>query len=242
MNELDQLDINLRDHEGYSAAWAKLQELRGEFSEIDLQVNNFLTAMSTHRTDDVRDQRIARLVGDRSQPVVLPEVNNARLNELRRHRSDLRSAIQEMERRVAEAQAAASAEICERVRVEHDRLAREICHSLIKAHASMKKYGALIDLLNDQQVYWTGHLRPSFARMLGDPNDTTSRLATYLSDAADHGIISYEEIPDCIRPPPEVRRGYSKQSAATSAPVTLGRRLRRLVAADNQDVEWSATA
>jgi len=71
MNDANQLNIALQNHTGYAAAWAKLQELRGEYAATDSGINSILTAMVVDRPrDDVRQQRIARLVGDRSEPVV----------------------------------------------------------------------------------------------------------------------------------------------------------------------------
>jgi hypothetical protein len=112
---------------------------------------------------------------------------------------DINSAIELINEQIEIEGRRASLLIVEQISCRHKQLVADICTSLIAAHAAAKKYHALADALNQDEVSWTP-LRPMHAtKMLGEPWDRYSPVALYLKEALEYGLIDKSIIPPELR-------------------------------------------
>jgi len=213
----------------YAEKWVKLQDLRGQLTAITADIAERLTALAVHPQSTKIMWRRAQLLGDTVDDVDESALDRGKLSALCERRNDLVAVIEELERRLNAEQGPIDAEICARLKPEHDQLAHAMCKTLIALQAQMKTYRAFTDRLNSEGIAWSGRLRPAQLTALGDPIDKNSRLAMYLDDMARHGIVSQAEIPAEIR----------HERPPAPAPVSAQKQPKpRLVA----DSDWSAVA
>lgn len=192
--------FNLRDDDPTYATWDdKVRELKAQESKLDREESDLLGRLSSTRNpSDQVNRAVASLLGD--------EVNEAdpavdglrqRLTALQAERRDVIAARAIAEQRRLHARHAASAKITARVAETYKKHVREMAASLIAAHQANKELWHLTGALNDANVMWVGALRPVPAsRMLGEPNDPTNRVSSWLKEAAEYGLIDRKIIPE----------------------------------------------
>ncbi|MEK9284736.1 MULTISPECIES: hypothetical protein [unclassified Bradyrhizobium] len=119
---------------------------------------------------ELRRAKVAELVGD--QVPNSPEATPERLRELQQHARALKDAVKVLEDRLGHERTAASVIVCNQVREEHSRRARETCLKLLELHAAMLAYAELVDALNAEDIAWS-YLGPAQLLALGNPRDNS---------------------------------------------------------------------
>jgi chaperonin cofactor prefoldin len=146
----------------------------------------------------LQQAKIAELVGDQVPQGESPRPSIERLNELKQHVHAIDKAIEVIESRISTERGRASAVICDHVRDEHRRRAREVCLRLLHLREAMLSYSDLAEELNDKDVSWA-RLSPSQLLTLGHPRDPQSQTAYYLRTMVKAGFLDQNEIPKQIR-------------------------------------------
>lgn len=227
----NQNQISHMAYPAYAEKWAKLQTLRQDLTAIETDIETMLSAMAPHVSSDETANRRAKLLGDPVTAADESALDRKKLSALCERRRDLFAVIEEQERRVELEQSVVDQDICAQVKPEHDALAAAMCKALITLHGHMKAYGSFVDQLNGEGVAWSGRLRPAQLRPLGDPNDKHSRLALYLDDMAQYGIIRDQDIPAELR--------HERTAAVPALTAKSDKRRPQLVRSEN---EWSEVA
>ncbi|BBC00200.1 hypothetical protein BE61_56560 [Bradyrhizobium elkanii USDA 61] len=140
---------------------------------------------------------VARLIGD-EVPSDGSYPSRQRLGELQQQLRELNAAIAIIESRLGIERGKTSMLICDQVRDEHRRRARDVCFKLLELREAMLAYTELADALNEREIAW-GSLSPSQLLALGHPLDPQSRTAIYLRSMVSHGFLDTNEVPAKIR-------------------------------------------
>lgn len=92
----------------------------------------------------------------------------------------------------------ASAIIRDRVAPRHTALVKEMGHHMLALRQSFVDYLDFARDLNEKGIAWTA-LWPMHPTFLGEPDYRYSPVAQWLREAASHGFIDREEIPEGLR-------------------------------------------
>jgi hypothetical protein len=177
----------------YVALEAKKAELHARRMALSTEENALRERLASPRPDGGRGARVGALLGDDIAEHVDPATRLTAINSLY---GDIRSALAEVESRIAVARVAASRTICEGVRGQHQANVATLARSLVAAHDAHRAYASLVADLDAEGVAWTGHLPVMTPRrILGDVRDSHGLLGRYLQEAATLGFISSAEIP-----------------------------------------------
>ncbi|MCC8972158.1 hypothetical protein [Bradyrhizobium brasilense] len=186
-----------------------LAEASPKYAEIIERRQNLLTELSSTDAEaarvevqvrsgprELRRAKVAELVGDQVSAVAVPTPE--RLMELRQHVRALKDAVSVLDQRIGEERTRASIIICDQIRPEHHRRAREMCLRLLKLHEAMLSYAELTEALNAEDVSWS-HMGPAQLLALGGPRDSQSRMAIWLREMVQAGHLDATEIPQALR-------------------------------------------
>jgi hypothetical protein len=146
----------------------------------------------------LQQAKIAELVGDQVPQGESPRPSIERLNELKQHLHAIDQAIPVIESRITIERGRASLIICDQVRDEHRRRAREVCLRMLHLREAMLSYSDLAEELNDKDVSWA-RLSPSQPLFCGHPREQQSQLAYYLRTMVKTGFLDQNEVPKAIR-------------------------------------------
>ncbi|MDN4982306.1 hypothetical protein QY049_03590 [Bradyrhizobium sp. WYCCWR 13022] len=179
----------------YAEMIARRQQLLTDASSTDAEIAR-VEVQIRGVPRELRRAKVAELVGDQipDAPSATPE----RLRELQQHARALKDAVSVLDTRIGQERTNASVAICNQVREEHHRRAREVCLKLIDLRQSMLAYAELIDALNAEDVAWS-YLGPAQLLALGNPRDNQSRMAIYLRQMVEAGHLDATEVPQAIR-------------------------------------------
>jgi len=140
--------------------------------------------------------KVAELIGEPVTEASEPLANQRR--ELEKHLHAINQAIAVVESRLSIERGKASLIICDQVRDEHRRLARDVCFKLIDLRQAMLAYSEFADALNDGDIAWSS-LSPSQLLALGHPLDPQSRTALHLRSMVANGFLDKDEVPKQIQ-------------------------------------------
>jgi hypothetical protein len=107
-------------------------------------------------------------------------------------------ALPEVETKLREAVALASAIIREKFKDAHRKMVREMAAGLRDVHAVNVQYWAFSDAMSKAGVAW-GALGVAFFRNIGHPEDRNSPLGIWFKEAKNEGHIGASEIPESLR-------------------------------------------
>jgi hypothetical protein len=180
----------------YADQVQRRDDMQAKLAKAEQECTTLRARLDTSRvtaTDGAKAARVAALIGDG----IAPDGDHA-LSELDRTIGDLKSALVEMNKRVAAARVVASTAVCERIAPEHQQRAGAICTKLIELDAANADYTALADAINAHDVIWQA-LIPAHPLFLGRPNDPNGPIADYLRLAVQEGNVSSTQIPMELR-------------------------------------------
>ncbi|SUU89994.1 hypothetical protein EDC40_10358 [Aminobacter aminovorans] len=187
----------------YARLKAKRAKLLAEQVEIATQSAKVSNGIRGHRENIIRrlptaqETRVAELLED---PRPAPSRDSAALDSLEvleaRH-LDLNVALAALDRRIAAARMAASAMVRDQVEPEYRALVSAICEQLIALHGAVERYEAFTDSLNADEVAWSSLV--GMPLQFANGRDRYSPVAQYLREAAKHGFISANKVPEAIR-------------------------------------------
>ena len=92
----------------------------------------------------------------------------------------------------------ASAIIREKVAPRHAALVAEMANHMLALRQAFTDYLAFTGELNSKGIAWSA-LWPMHPSFLGEPDYSYSPVAQWLREAAEHGFIDREQIPETIR-------------------------------------------
>ncbi len=185
--------LDLKADAGYSAAWTKLQELRGQRDELDRAIGD-VNARITAARNSLTDRASQLLAGEDASEADHSGLRDS-LAGLRDRLNVVRRAIEIQESTVTEERLRASREICDRLRPAHHTLVAKIAAHLAALGHALVAEEEFADRLREGDVAFSGLLRRMNIPALGDPRERYSRIAAWLREAVDYGFIAENEIP-----------------------------------------------
>ena len=194
--------FSLYDSADYASAAEKATELRASLTELEREEDSLRDRLRERpATPAASNRKVAALLGDEvNEADPMADGIHGRLAAIAGEKRDLRAAIQIAEQRQAAARLAASKEICEQLKPEHDAALAALARALVAAHAAHKAREDLRHRLQAADLSWTGLLSPDGARhLLGDVRDNQGALARFLRDRVREGLIQADEIPEELR-------------------------------------------
>jgi hypothetical protein len=144
---------------------------------------------------DGQNERVAEILSGVVSPK--PPIDYSLEKKFRRL-TDLNAAIQSQHAKIRSMEREASNVACEKMRGEHNRLAGDLCSTLIESHGAYTNYIRLLDAITDKGIRTTS-LQPLTSRILEHPRDKSSGLAYLLREAAANSFIDAKQIPEAIR-------------------------------------------
>lgn len=180
----------------YAAAKDLILKLKASLSALDDEENQIRYTLANAPPKAEVTGRIAALLGD-AVPDGAPVGANARLTAIAAERSDLRSAVDIAQERLAQARFAASRVIAAEVAPVYAERVQALARALVSAHAAQVQLLDLIADLNREDVVWTGAMPPMQADIVFGHLGGT--LAVWLKDAANSGFIKTSDIPSELR-------------------------------------------
>jgi len=186
--------MTLADYPEWCAAHDRLYELRARLTEIDLLIAGGGRALATE--DNAADERAAVLLA-RGELVPRRDTDAARreISRLFDERSVTHRAEELQQRVISTLRSRLSAEICERLNGPHRALVRRLGLSLV----ALAKVGIeeldFRDRLRAGDVAFSSYLRAMPVTAIGDPRDRTSRVAMWLAEAIENGLVERGDVP-----------------------------------------------
>ena len=190
------LSFSLRDDPVYAEWTDKDIRLADHETRLDREESDILGKLSSRPVAPEMSSNVAGLLGDEfSEDDPLAGGLKARLRAVQAERRDVKAARSIAKQRQATARVAASRAICDRLKTEYVARVATLADALIAAHQANAALFEMTNALDTAGVVWTGSLPPAPARMLGAANDRTNKVAAWLRDAANDGLIDRKSIP-----------------------------------------------
>lgn len=196
------LRFDLRQAEpAYDKAFELCANLRSSVAKFDNEESELLARLSSKAAAKPHNgisAKVAELLGETvNETDPLSEGIRARLAEINGLRRDTRAALDIATERLQRARHEASKVICANAKEDYLARVRRLADALIAAHDANAALYELSSALDTADVVWTGLLPPAPAnRMLGAVHDRQNRVATWLKDAAEAGLIDKKSIPE----------------------------------------------
>jgi len=192
----------LKDFEAYTSAGRRLSELRIECGQVDRQIVDGISALSSKRggtLDELAEKVIAGDQGADSSAVVITREELARLVERRRV---LERAIELQVGNVESARFAASREICSDLRVEYSARVKQLAAALLAAVDAARAEQEVRDWCLAESIAFRSYMPASVFRPLldaigerqNDQFDPESMLVRWLKEVAEDGYCTVEEL------------------------------------------------
>ncbi|MCX7308979.1 MAG: hypothetical protein NTZ72_13965 [Afipia sp.] len=144
---------------------------------------------------NVDSNRMKRLLNQETDEDVLPD--REQLNKLRQELETLDSALRAIDGSILNEKITASVLVCDNVRQEHTRLAKQFATKLLALHSAHEEYANFVEAVDDTGTR-TGSLGVIHPTFLGSPRDHSGCYHFALRDFADAGHISRTDIPESV--------------------------------------------
>lgn len=117
-------------------------------------------------------------------------------DELRERRRVLRRAVELATDEVTRAEYEASRQVCDALRADYFDHVSALTKALIAAGQAADALEAFTQRLADEGIRWNSHLPPMPFEPVTHGKDRNSRLAVWLSEAAEYGFIKAGDLPN----------------------------------------------
>ncbi|NML73073.1 hypothetical protein HHL25_02930 [Rhizobium sp. S-51] len=159
--------------------------------ELQAEIRNFKPIKASERAE-----RAAALANLGSAPPVNAQRD---LAEIFQDLEDTKQAVEIVEAMIQAERGAASAAICDQVESEVRRLVADLAAAFIAVNQADLAYRAFAYELTAQDISWVSRFRPLHANWLGAPEGNQSKIADWLHEAANYGMLPKSAIPEHLR-------------------------------------------
>lgn len=144
---------------------------------------------------NIESNRIKRLLNQEAPLDVLSD--REELNKLRGELEFLDRTFHAIDAEIQNEKTAASFLVCDKVRPEHDRLAKQFATRLLALHDAHSEYTNFVESIEETGARTTslGVIQPTF---LGSPRDKSGCYHYSLRDFSDAGHIARSQIPESV--------------------------------------------
>lgn len=181
----------------YAAAWKRLQEIRADVTRLEREAQGNESGIGEKR--DPLTERAEAYLADQGIAEVDVDGLRDRLGVIRSQLRIARAAEPLATQAVAEAESTASKAVWAEIEPEYGELVRDLAVKLIEAAVAQERLSGFKEAHRQNGVLWTGHLRPMAYAPIAGVDDRSHRLAYWLRDTVEFGLIDESDMPTIWR-------------------------------------------
>ena len=195
-------EFSLQNHEGYKAAYSKLQEFNGERDKVESEISKFLHTCDSEEAKKVKDKRIQALIDGKNPDDIKSTNYNESLDKCYERKGLINGAIEKQRKTIAEQRMIASEEIMKRVGPQYSDIVKRQALQYIRLAEIVIEERELRNELSGKDISFTSvpnGFRPMPINFGDDPLEASSRFAMYIIECVEYGFLKEKDIPKIFK-------------------------------------------